>query len=124
MQFLAAFKELLFALGAGVYLLWDQWRRRARRRHLRIIARYKERLNKYFEATIKIEREQMEETDANRLCGYLDEVTMVKLRALDAFTHEELRNDQQFVIFLQQCSTLSSKLEWKIGQARADADTE
>jgi len=116
-QFLAAFKELLFALGAGVYLLWDQLRRRERRRRERIIKRHKERLDRYFEATTRIERAQMEETDPIRLREYLDEVTLVKLRALDAFTQEELRNDRQFVIFLQQCSTLSSKLEWKISQA-------
>ena len=104
-------------IGAGVYLLWDQWRRRNRRRKERLIKRYKERLDRYFEATIKIEKAQMEETDPVKLREHLDNVTIVKLRALDAFAHEELRSDRQFAIFLQQCATLSRKLEWKIGRA-------
>ena len=56
----------------------------------------------------------MKTDDPKKLRGYLDEVTHIKLRALDELTDEDLRGDQMFTIFLTQCSNLSRKLQLKI----------
>ena len=45
---------------------------------------------------------------------YLDQVTQIKLHALDELTDEALRGDQMFAIFLAQCSNLSRKIQLKI----------
>ena len=63
--------------------------------------------------TIRIETEQMNTEDPKQLRGYLDEVTRIKLGALDELTDEDLRGDQMFTIFLTQYSNLS-KLQLKI----------
>jgi len=114
MESLAATKELLFALGAGLFLLWDRRRRlkeKAREEHMRA---QKDRLDKLMQRTIEIEREQMDLTDPQRLEELLDEVTKTKLQALDELTHEDLRADQSFAIFLMQCANVISKIQLKI----------
>ena len=56
----------------------------------------------------------MDTTDADELQDFLDQVTEIKLEALTKFTHEELRSDQAFSIFLLQCANLISKIQMKI----------
>ncbi|MDB4731149.1 TAXI family TRAP transporter solute-binding subunit, partial [Akkermansiaceae bacterium] len=46
--------------------------------------------------------------------GFLDQVTEIKLKALTQLTHEELRSDQAFSIFILQCGNLISKIQMKI----------
>ena len=77
----------------------------------------KDRLDVYLEKTLEIERAQMAVHDAASLGRLLDEVTRIKLEALTKFTHEELRSDQTFSIFLMQCSNLISTLQMKILKA-------
>lgn len=72
------------------------------------------RLNSLLDDTIRIETEQMKTDDPKKLRSFLDEVTRIKLRALDELTDEDLRGDQMFAIFLTQCSNLSRKLQLKI----------
>ena len=48
------------------------------------------------------------------LQGFLDQVTEIKLEALTQLTHEELRSDQAFSIFILQCGNLISKIQMKI----------
>ena len=64
---LAAGKELLFALGAAIYLVWDRWRRLKEKETLELIRRQKERLDSYLERTLEIERQQMHISDPNQL---------------------------------------------------------
>ncbi len=111
---LAAGKELLFALGAAVYLVWDRWRRLQEKENLEQISIQKERLDSYLERTLRIERQQMNITDPEKLQEYLDEVTEIKLQALDSLTHETLRGDRTFSIFLMQCANLISKIQMRI----------
>ena len=111
---LAAGKELLFALGAAIYLVWDRWRRLKEKETLELIRRQKERLDSYLERTLEIERQQMHISDPNQLQKYLDNVTEIKLQALDSLTHEDLRGDRTFSIFLMQCANLISKIQMKI----------
>ena len=50
----------------------------------------------------------------DELQDFLDKVTEIKLAALTQLTHEELRSDQAFSIFLLQCANLISKIQLKI----------
>ena len=114
MESLAATKELMFALGAGVYLIWMRWRRLKEKELQVTLDHQKEHLDRFLERTLKIERAQMETDDVDQLRGYLEDVTEIKLQALQELTEEELRGNQVFSIFLDQCSSLMAKIQLKI----------
>ncbi len=114
MESLAATKELVFALGAGIYLAWDRWRRLKERERNEEVHRQSRRLDSFLEQTLRIERAQMDLTDSKKLASNLDEVTRIKLQALQELTHEDLRSDQRFTIFLTQCANLISKIQLKL----------
>ncbi|MBC8350805.1 MAG: TAXI family TRAP transporter solute-binding subunit [Planctomycetes bacterium] len=114
METLAAGKELLFALGAGVYLLWHRLRRLRDKENQEAISRQKDYLDRFLEETLQIETAQMNTTDVAKLEAFLDDVTRIKLKALHEFTEEELRGDRSFSIFLTQCANLISKIQLKI----------
>ena len=114
MESLAATKELLFALAAGIYVLWVRWRRLKEKEVQKRISIQKERLDKLLLDTLRIEREQMGIHDCGELQSLLEQVTTIKLKALQEFTDEELRGDQSFSIFLEQCGSLVSKIQLKI----------
>jgi hypothetical protein len=114
MESLAATKELMFALGAGLYLLWLRWRQLREREANEAIRRQKDRLDRFLNQTLQIEQAQKKTDDARQLREYLDQVTQIKLRALRELTEEELRGDQAFAIFLAQCANLISKMQFKI----------
>lgn len=114
MESIVATKDLMFALGAGVYFLW-LWRRKvALRMDQAERAIHMRKLNALLDETIRIESEQMTTDDPKKLRQYLEEVTQIKLHALGELTDEDLRGDQLFTIFLTQCSNLSRKLQLKI----------
>jgi hypothetical protein len=46
----------------------------------------------------------------------LDKVTRIKLKALEELTHEALRGDRIFLIFITQCANLINKIQAKITQ--------
>lgn len=124
LEALSGAKELLFGLGALVYLLWDSARWLRGRRRKREMHEQKERLDLYLARTVKIERSQMHTTDPAELERYLDEVTVIKLEALEELTHEDLRGDRMFLIFLTQCANLIHKIQTKlqtIRQGRPDS---
>jgi hypothetical protein len=114
MESLAAGKELLFALAAGLYLLWDRYRRIKERERTGEIKVMKERLDAFLSDTVRIERAQMETHDTEKLTEYLDEITRIKLNAIDELTHEDLRGDRMFHIFLVQCANVINKIQAKI----------
>ena len=114
---LAAIKELLFALGAALYLLFTYWKGLQRRELEAELSRQKERLDLFLERTVAIERAQVAVEDPAELRGFLARVTDIKLEALEELTGEEVRGDQVFSIFLTQCSSLSRKLEAKLQTA-------
>lgn len=114
MESLAAGKELLFALVAGLYLLWDRYRRLKEGERTRELSVMKERLDDLLAETTRIERAQIETVDVVQLKEYLDEVTRIKLKALDELTHEDLRGDRMFLIFLTQCANVINKIQAKI----------
>lgn len=114
MESIAAIKELLFALGAGLYLIWDRRQRFKERERQADVSRQKEHLDSFLNRTVVIEREHMACSDPRRLQEYLDEVTRIKLQALEELTHEDLRGDRLFSIFLMQCANLIHKIQYKI----------
>ncbi|MCW8132339.1 MAG: TAXI family TRAP transporter solute-binding subunit [Planctomycetota bacterium] len=114
MESIAAIKELLFALGAGLYLAWDRYRKMQERAKQAEFTRQKEHLDDLLNETVKIEKAQMDTEDPKKLKEFLDEVTRIKLRALDELTHEDLRGDQFFAIFLAQCANLIRKIQSKL----------
>ncbi|MCA8961469.1 MAG: TAXI family TRAP transporter solute-binding subunit, partial [Planctomycetes bacterium] len=121
LESLSAFKELLFALGAAGYLLWSRWRSVRARQRDRELERYRERLDDFLDQTVDIERAQMGRQSADALEGYLERVTEIKLRALEELTHEDLRSDQRFVIFLTQCSNLIRKIQGKLALVHGES---
>ncbi len=114
MESLAAFKKLSVALAAGCYLLWSRYRRIRERAQEQAIQIQKDRLDEYLEKTLTIERARMASEDTDELQGFLDQVTEIKLEALSELTHETLRSDQSFAIFILQCGNLISKIQMKI----------
>jgi TRAP transporter TAXI family solute receptor len=114
MESLAAIKELLFALAAGLWLLWDRWEGIKKKEVEKMIQRQKDHLDEYLDRTLKIEERQITTTDPDDLKEYLDQVTQIKLDALKRLTHEELRSDQAFTIFITQCANLINKIQFKI----------
>ncbi len=116
MESLAAFKELAVALVAGLYLLWDRWKRIQEKDVERRMLLEKDKLDALLTKTLSIERSQMESNSIPELRGMLDKVTRIKLKALDELTHEALRGDRIFLIFLTQCANLINKIQAKITQ--------
>ena len=114
MESIIASKDLMFAFFAGIYLIWSLRRRSQERRRLADIKANRVRLDEYVDETIAIESAQIDVVDPARLEVYLDEVTRIKLRALDELTDEALRDDRVFSIFLMQCANLISKIQLKI----------
>ncbi|MDG2221697.1 MAG: TAXI family TRAP transporter solute-binding subunit [Rubripirellula sp.] len=114
LESIVATKELLFAIGAGIYLLWIRWRRMEERELAAQISEQKERLDIFLMETLRIEREQATTTDFDELKGFLDTVTSVKLQAIQELTEEDLRGNQEFAIFLDQCSHLIGRIQRKM----------
>ena len=56
----------------------------------------------------------MHATDPTRLESLLDEITQLKLKALDELTDDEVRGDRMFSIFLLQCANVINKIQMKI----------
>jgi hypothetical protein len=114
MESIAAVKELLFALGALLYLCWSKWRDVAASEKAREISNYKEELDRLLNRTVEIEKAQLDVKDPVELEKYLDQVARIKLEAIDELTHEELRGDRMFHIFLTQCANLIREIQGKI----------
>lgn len=113
-QSLDAGKELLVALGAAIYLVIERLRRASTKIREQADLDAADALDVYLDHTVALERSQMSVSDPNELLQILDQVTAVKLEALERLTNERLRSDQRFLIFLTQCASLTQKLHTKI----------
>lgn len=118
MESIVATKELLFAIGAGIYLLWIRWRRLKEKEQEVIVHQQKERLDSFLTETLRIETLQSQTTNCDQLKQYLDQVTHIKQQALKELSEEELRGNQEFSIFLDQCSNLIANIQMKLLSAR------
>lgn len=116
LESISAAKELFFAIAAGLYLLWDRLKRRKEKDEELLYIAQRESLDDYLDRTLAIEREQMELSDIAALESCLERVTLIKLEALGELTHQDLRSNQAFTIFLMQCANLISKIQRRIEQ--------
>lgn len=114
MESMSAGKELLVALGAAIYVIWDQSRRRHLRRQEKEFKVQREKLDAFLNETVQIERRQIGCWEASELRTYLEQVTQLKLDALESLTEEKLREDRMFLIFITQCGGLISKMQNKL----------
>lgn len=111
---IAGTKELLFAFGAGIYLLWSLRRRKKDQILEEQLQASRQELNRFVDETLEIEKAQMDVNDPAQLQKFLDDVTLIKLKALDELTDDTVRGDRMFSIFLLQCANLINKLQLKI----------
>jgi len=102
------------ALGTGVYLLWRRWRQLKEEEIQEAFHKQRDRLDWFLSQTLLVEQQQMDTTDVDELQEYLDKVTTIKLQALQELTEAEMRSDQAFSIFLDQCAGLINKIQLKI----------
>lgn len=116
LESISAVKELLFALGAGMFLVWNRWQRLRDREERAAVRVLKDRLDELLEQTVRIEQAQIDADDPRRLRTLLDDVTRIKLRAIRELTHESLRGDRMFSIFLLQCGDLAVKIQAKLAE--------
>jgi TRAP transporter TAXI family solute receptor len=122
LESLAAFKELMLALMAGGWLLWDRYRRLQDEEKTRLLQEQKDHLDEFLEETLKIEEAQMDTTDPAALEEFHHDITRIKLKALQQFTDEDLRSDRAFIIFLTQCANLINKIQFKMLRAERATD--
>ena len=115
---LAGIKELLVAAGAGLYLLWRRRRRLQKEHDVKLLETQRAALEGLMDETVRIEQAQMSCVDADELERFLDDVTMLKLKALGELSHKDLRGDRLFLIFLIQCANLIRKIQSKLIQYR------
>jgi TRAP transporter TAXI family solute receptor len=113
-------KELLVAMGTGIYLLWRRWKRLKEEELEGIRSKQRDRLDWFLSETLLVEQAQMDASDVDELQEYLDKVTTIKLEALQELTEAAMRSDQAFSIFLDQCASLINKIQLRIMDCRAE----
>ncbi|NQZ06122.1 MAG: TAXI family TRAP transporter solute-binding subunit [Algicola sp.] len=111
---IAAIKEIIFALVAMGYFAWVGYRRLRGKQAEQELSVYKEKLDLLLDETVRLERLCDAEDDPEYLKSLLSQATNIKLRAIEELTHEQLRGDGLFAIFLTQTSHLINRLEQKV----------
>ncbi|MBX3172246.1 MAG: hypothetical protein KF760_32880 [Candidatus Eremiobacteraeota bacterium] len=110
---LSALKELMVASLALFWLGMERYRRRQELAHQEEIRQQKERLGAFINQTIEFESELLDHReDSDFLAQLLVRVTQLKVQALQELTHEALRSDQGFAIFLAQCRELVDRIHY------------
>lgn len=114
MELASKSKEVMFGLAAVAVLVWGWLRRRRERREEVEDYNQKQKLDEYISRALKVELEQMETTDPEKLRTYLRRLTLIKQEALQELTREKVRGDQLFAIFVSQCAALSDKIQLRM----------
>ena len=110
---LSALKELMVASLALFWLGMERYRRRQERVLQEEIRLQKERLGAFIHQAIQFETELLAHLrDEVYLEQLLLQVTQLKVQALQELTHEVLRSDQGFAIFLAQCRELVDRIHY------------
>lgn len=111
---LSAIKELLVASLALFWLVVERSRRLQQRSLELEIRAQKVRLSSFISQTVNFERELL---TRRRDRDFLDElytcVTALKVQALEELTHEALRSDRDFSVFLSQCRDLIDRIRYE-----------
>ncbi len=116
---LVGVKEILFTIAAGIGLLLTYRHRKRENQKRAELQAHKALLDGFMERTMSVERGQMQATSSDELKKCHDELTRIKLEALEQLTHEGLRGDRLFSIFLMQCANVTRKIESKMFMAKA-----
>lgn len=103
---LAGSKDLLFAIGAGLFFLWTLQRQRREKRKVEAMVIAREHLDVLLLQTIEVESELLRTQDAEALQRLRKRIMDIKHKALNELTDEELRRDRSFSIFLAQCESV------------------
>lgn len=74
----------------------------------------KDKLDEFVQVTMALDRKQMQTTSPIELQHIIDQITELKMQALEDLTDEKLRSNQMFSIFLMQCHNVTSKIQTKI----------
>ena len=107
MESLNGFKEMIVALVLIVYFGRFYWRVFKNRETARALQVQQKQLDAFMSQVVAIERDVNNgDDDPLALAAQLSRATQIKFAALDSLTHEELRSDQRFLIFLMQCAQL------------------
>ena len=118
MEAFAAVKELFFAFLAISYFFWLRFNELRKKEEIRQNDIMKEELDGFLQETIALDRKQMQSESLEELRSIIDQITEVKIKALEELTNEKLRSDQMFSIFLMQCHNLIFKIQNKMGLLR------
>lgn len=110
---IAAIKEIVFALIAAAYFSWVGVRRLQAKKAEALYSEFKEKLDVFLDESVRIEKLCIT-ADRAELEKLLDEAIDLKLKALTELTHERLRGDNLFAIFLSQCNGLIRRIEGKL----------
>jgi len=70
---------------------------------------------------VDIERQYASADAMSDLQGMLRQVMQIKIQALEELTHEQLRGDRVFLIFMTQCSNLIDSIQSKMNRINSDA---
>jgi hypothetical protein len=114
LETVAAVKELLLALAASIFLIWQRWRKAIQREQQQLFFKQKEHLDVLLQKTLEIELSVAKCSDTTKLGQYLQKVTRIKVNVLREFTDEELRDDNTFLVFLRQCDGLINGIQLKV----------
>ncbi len=114
MEAFAAVKELFFAFLAISYFFWLRFNELKKEEQRRQDVEIKEELDLLMQETIVLDRKQMQSESPEELRSIIDQITEIKIRALEDLTNEKLRSDQMFSIFLMQCHNIICKIQNKI----------
>ncbi|MCI5165419.1 MAG: hypothetical protein D3903_04855 [Candidatus Electrothrix sp. GM3_4] len=74
----------------------------------------KEERDSFLQETIALDRQQMQSESPEELRSIIDQITEVKIKALEDLTNEKLRSDQMFSTLLMQCHNINCKIQNKI----------
>lgn len=114
MESYAAIKELLFAFFAASYFFWLHFNRIRKKKEQALVQEMKDKLDEFVQVTMALDRKQMQTTSPIELQHIIDQITELKMQALEDLTDEKLRSNQMFSIFLMQCHNVTSKIQTKI----------
>ena len=81
----------------------------------------KEKLDVLLAQTVDVERQYASADAMSDLQGMLRQVMQIKIQALEELTHESLRGDRVFLIFMTQCSNLIDSIQSKMNRISSDA---
>lgn len=109
---LTSLKELMVASVALIWLGMERYRRAQEKHQQAALSLQKDRLGAFINQTIQLEEQLVEHmSDPVFLEDLFVKVSQLKVQALRELSHEALRSDLGFAIFLSQCRDLVDQIQ-------------